>query len=122
MGTSSTGAPRRPQTPARRYQSGINLSYAHGMGIQLDDFDKRMIVYIAGEKQAGRSVYAYLFGALLSSVDLFVAGQSEMRDLETMYATVKLLDELAKSHSPEELREIADGTREITGEDVHSGQ
>lgn len=92
------------------------------MGIQLDDSDKRMIAFLAEEKANGRTVYAYLFGALGSSVDLFVSGLSEKRDLESMWATVKLLDQLSKEHTPEELREIASGTREVPGEDVHSGQ
>lgn len=122
MGIWSTGAPRRAQTPARRYQSGINPSYADGMGIQLDDADRQAIRFLADQKEAGNGFHPYLFGFITSSVDLFLSGHQERRDLEMVYAFVKLLAELAKTCSPQELREIADGTREIPGEDVHSGQ
>jgi len=81
-----------------------------------------MIRFLADEKQGQHSVYPYLFGALSSSVDMFVSGYNEKRDLETMWAIVKLLDRLAKTCSAQELREIADGTREVPGEDVPSGQ
>lgn len=92
------------------------------MGIQLDEFDKRILDYVANQKRQGNSVIPYLYGVLTSSVDLFVSGHSEKRDLESMWASVKLIDQLCKTHSPDELDEIACGTREIPGEDVHSGQ
>lgn len=91
------------------------------MGIQLDEFDKRIIEYVANQKRLGNSVYLYLYGVLASSVDLFVAGHSEKRDLESMWATVKLVDRLCKTHSPDELDEISCGTREVPVEDVPSG-
>jgi hypothetical protein len=92
------------------------------MGIQLDDGDKRMLRFLAQEKDEGRSVYPYLFGALSSSVDLFVSGHNEKRDLEAMWATVKFLDQLAKQYPAEVLRQFACGTRQIPAEDVPSGQ
>lgn len=92
------------------------------MGIQLDKFDRVILDYVANQKRLGNSVYPYLYGVLTSSVDLFVSGHSEKRDLESMWASVKLIDRLSKTLSPDELDEILSGTREIPGEDVPSGQ
>ena len=97
-------------------------AYFGVMGIQLDEFDVRVINHLARMKEAGQPHQPYLFGLLFTSVDLFLSGKSEQRDLETIYSIVKLMDRLCKVHSHGELREIACGTREISGEDVPSGQ
>jgi hypothetical protein len=92
------------------------------MGIQLDEFDKHMLKFLADGKRRGESPFPYLFGALASAVDLFVRGTNEKRDLESLWASIKLVEQLWKKHSPDELDEIRCGTREIPCEDVPSGQ
>lgn len=92
------------------------------MGIQLSYFEKTSIDTLAQVKSTGGSIYPYLFGALGSSVDLFVEGHNKTSDLASMWASVKRLDALCKRYNAEELREIASGTREVAEEDVQSGR
>jgi hypothetical protein len=92
------------------------------MGIQLSVFDKVGIKMAAELKESGASIYPYLFGALNSAVDLFVAGHSQQRDLESIWTSVKLIEQLWKTCSAEELSEIYCGTRELPGQDVQDGQ
>lgn len=92
------------------------------MGIQLSDHDREILGKLAEYRAKGDSIYPYLYGYLQSSVDLFLSGLNETRDLEYSYASAKLLEELACSLTVEHLREVASGTREVPGEDVPSGQ
>lgn len=88
------------------------------MGIELDQFDKTMLHSLADSKEQEESTFPYLFGILSSSVDLFVSGHSEKRDLESIWASVKLLARLCKTHDADDLRAIASGAMGIPGEDV----
>lgn len=88
------------------------------MGIELDDFDRKMLLQLADHKEQDIATLPYLFGVLSSSVDLFIRNHSKKSDLESMWASVKLLDRLCKTHNAEDLRAIAAGTMGIPGEDV----
>lgn len=92
------------------------------MGIQLSYFETTSLDTLAKVKDSGGSIYPYFFGALGSSVDLFVEGHNKASDLASMWASLKRLDALCKRYNAAELREILSGAREVAEEDVQSGR
>jgi len=98
------------------------MGYSRCMGIQLSDFQREMIKQVARFRDDSIHPNGYLFGYLSSRVDQFLQDQITREQLADDAALVELIKTLDARCSTAELRAIAAGTRELPGEDVHSGQ
>lgn len=92
------------------------------MGIQLSNHDKHMINQVAVIKSMGIPIHPLVFGYLSSAVEPVIKGLITMERLAETYALCELLTVLYDKYTVEELKEIACGSRELPGEDVHRGQ
>jgi hypothetical protein len=92
------------------------------MGIQLTDFQKHLIKQVASFMENDINVSGYLFGYQTARLEQFLTGVITKQQLADDHAMVELVRTLTARYCPTHLREIADGTRELPGEDVPSGQ
>lgn len=92
------------------------------MGIQLSKHDRHMIMQAAELRRLDCGVHPLLYGYLSAGVDAFLTGRVSKEYLGEVYALCELLGQLSLKYSADELRQIASGTREVPGEDVHSGR
>lgn len=92
------------------------------MGIQLSSHDKHMILQVVEARKLGMGIHPLLYGYLSTAVEMFVSGVIDRKRLADYHALCELLEQLNKTRSARELSEIAYGTRELAGEDVHDGQ
>lgn len=81
-----------------------------------------MIRTVAGLRTDYAIPSGYLFGYLRSRVEQFLKGFIDQDQLAHDAALMELLYTMCTKLSREEIREVADGTRELAGEDVQSGQ
>lgn len=92
------------------------------MGIQLSDHDRNMIKQMAAFIKDRIPTRPYLYGYLSSRVGSFLTGGITREQLAEDHALLELLETLEARCTPEQLLQIVDGTRELPGEDVPSGQ
>jgi len=81
-----------------------------------------MILQVAVFREQGANIYPYLYGYLSSLVGSFLSGGVTREQLADDHAFLELLSTLDAKCTPKQLRQIYDGTRELAGEDVQSGQ
>lgn len=81
-----------------------------------------MIKQMAAFIKDGIPTRPYLYGYLFSRVHSFLAGGITREQLTEDHALLELLETLEARCTPDQLLEIAAGTRELPGEDVPSGE
>jgi len=92
------------------------------MGIHLSKTQRELLGSVAGCKRDHASVYPLLYGYLQSYVESYLRNLVPWGSLEDAYAFCELMKSLSLNLTPDEIDEIACGTRELPGEDVHNGQ
>lgn len=92
------------------------------MGIRMTDVERGMVRQAALFKRDGLLISGYLLGYLACRVDHFLTGVIDRKQLADDAAMVELTRTLYHRCTAQQLDQIAFGTRELPGEDVHSGE
>jgi len=81
-----------------------------------------MLKEVATILELHTSISGFLLGYLSSRVESFLRGVIDQERLADDAAFLELLRTLAARRTPQELRDIASGAKELPGGDVHSVQ
>lgn len=92
------------------------------MGIQLTDQERAMIRETAVVSSGGNIPSGYFLGYLQIRVEHYLMGLITKQQLADDHALIELCKTLYARYSVADLHAIADGTIELPGEDVPSGQ